>query len=326
MKQDRELSALRRVYLPDDFESVRPQDSPDFVLRHHRAATQFGVEVTELYESQAEARIVQRPEYVSDLLAGGRHMHRDDVVVLSVSTAKIEDADGNLKAEGVPAILRKLSSPQQHAAAIAAVLRRKTARFDDYASGLSHVNLIIVDRFKNQRGLDDEYHANDLLTSELRAALQDTGFREVFLVTQKTDSTWVYRPLQQLRLLESFSLFLGALASFPDTPDSLEWADLLALFVHAMAHRDLDVYVSAPNDGPSCAVHRGAGIRHTGDNIEVLDFHDHDPPAAADLPPPPVAAHVMEAFVGHHSSFLEVNVFITGLGIQAADSDEPSLQ
>lgn len=282
-KLEREWHALRLVYRTDEFVSGCHEDSPDFVLQR-RGCDAFGVEVTALYEHEADARIDAHPHYLSDLLAGGWHMHRDDLQILGASTVEIHDKDGNLKARDVPAILRPTPPAEVHSAAIAAVIDRKNERFARYERALEDVNLVIVDHFARPRGFGDEYNATELLTPELRRTLRETGFREVFLAAETPDGSWAIRPLQMMRLLEGFYLFLGALVDFDETPEDLSHDDVARLFVHAFEHRDLDLYFSGSDGERPYAVHRGAGIQHKGDDISILDFHDFPPPQRTPLP------------------------------------------
>lgn len=249
-------------------------------------------------------------------------MHRDDVDVLGVSTVEIHDKDGNLKARDVPAIVRPSPPPEVHSAAIAEVVGRKNARFATYERGLSHVNLIIVDHVDRRRGFGDEYNATELLTPELRCALRDSRFREVFLAAQTPVDPWAIRPLQMLRLLEGFYLFLGALVAFDGAPEDFDHDDVAPLFVHAFQNRDLDLGFSEEEEKRPCAVHRGAGVRHAGDGISILDFHDFPPPASTTPPPSPFTDDVMRRFVSHLDAFLEQNTFTTGLVLPDATPPE----
>ena len=68
-KPDRERASLRLVYDEEKFALVEHRDEPDFVLQHHGDHLPFGVEVTDLYETESDARAQLHPTYISDLLA-----------------------------------------------------------------------------------------------------------------------------------------------------------------------------------------------------------------------------------------------------------------
>jgi hypothetical protein len=317
-KGERERAILRMVYQESEFDSVRHQDCPDFVLSRNRTDAEFGVEVTELYQTESDARVMNKPRYVSDLLDGASHMHKDDVKTLDVATVTIHDSNGNLKAEGVPAIIRQRPSREEHSQAVASTIRRKNEKAATYSAGLAHINLIIVDRFGFPLEKDAEYLATQFLVPELRTALVQAPFREVFLVSETSGDAPVYRPLQALLLLESFSLFLGAVGSF--VSDTIEVSNLLSLFIHTMQGLGLHVALGRDFSGTACAVYRGVGVRHTNGGIQALDFHDYRPPAPLPLPPRGLRAEAMAEFQAHHAAFSQENGFVTGLAIDVVES------
>jgi hypothetical protein len=302
MKAERERAGLDQVYRAQEFEALHYSDRPDFVLRHRGAATAFGVEVTELYETEADARAELVPGYISDLLAGGRHMHKEDPLVLKVEKVQLHDKDGNLKAADLPAIIRQIPSAHEHARAIAEVVRRKTQQASGYRQDLSHLNLLIVDRLVAQRRPGDAYPTNELLVPDLKEALVASPFREVFLVS--THREWrLYRPLQMLLLVESFELFLGAVAAFESSAVLPDIADVLPLFVHTVKTMGAELRLGQYANDSQCAVYRGCGVLLGQDAVRVLDFADHDAPS------------VVSAFIEHHARFVEANVFKVGLAI-----------
>ena len=315
-KAEREWEGLRQVYREHEFASVHHGDRPDFVLCRQGTDTEFGVEVTELYETEADARAHIHPDYIPQLLSGSRHMHKDDVSVLNVERVQLLDKAGNVKATSLPAIVRELPAAREHTGAIVELLRRKTAQARGYRHGLSHVNLLIVDRIGTQRPGGASYSTNELLVPELKEALVSSPFREVFLVSM--DHDWrVYRPLQMLLLLEAFELFLGALEAFEVDAPALEIADVVPLFVHIVNTMGSELRLVQLENDSHCAVYRGCGIQLTPDKVGVLDFADHDLPPPAPTPAALWSAETISAFIQHHASFAVANAFIVGLAIPA---------
>src|SRR5688572_23087182 len=113
-KQQREQAVFHAVYRDEEFDSVVHQDLPDFVVRHRGQESRFGVEITELFEMEADARAYNHPSYIGDLLAGAQPMHKDDLQAFPLSKVKITDKDGNVKDVDVPTIIREAPSPVDH--------------------------------------------------------------------------------------------------------------------------------------------------------------------------------------------------------------------
>ena len=313
-KSDREWASLRMVYDERRFSSVTYRDRPDFILRHRGTrGTEFGVEVTDFYESEADGRATLHPDYIGQLLAGGRHMHKDDIDILAVEAFQLLDSEGNVKA-GFPGILRERMPLAQHLSAVAGVVRQKSAKARRYLSGLSHVNLIIVDRDGIVQPIPKEYSTKELLIPQLREALLDTPFQEVFLVSLVHDQR-VFRPLQMLILVEKFRLFVGALGTCDLGPASLDFQDVVPLFGHVMKDLGMAISLALNSDGTWCAVYRGSGIFHSGNETRILDFGDHDPPPAVKLPTSPLSPEGTLAFHAHFAEIVRANTFVTELAI-----------
>ena len=207
---------------PSDIEecaSVAESERPDFLLtKNGHGAVPFGVEVTELFRDQADARSVRHPEYLDALFRGAPHMHKDDKKALPLSFMTITDPDGNVTHENVPGILGPAISEADHRRAVAATIESKVAR--GYAVEGGHVDLIVRDRyFPSGELLPDEYSVTALLSDGVRAALVDSSFREVYLISISRAREQVVRPLIQLMLTERFFLFGKAIEGALWRPD-----------------------------------------------------------------------------------------------------------
>jgi hypothetical protein len=139
-KAQREQLAVRSIYDEAEFPVFIHQDRPDFVLGFATDGPRFGVEVTELFQTEANARLLHVPDYVTRLFEGEPHMHKDDISVLNVVRVAIHDKEGNLKQSDVPAVIQETPPPIVHREAIAEAIRAKDAKIANYETGLSHIN------------------------------------------------------------------------------------------------------------------------------------------------------------------------------------------
>ncbi len=322
-KSEREWASLRMVYGERRFASVTHGDRPDFILRHRgTTGRKFGVEVTDFFDSETDGRATLNPHYIGQLLAGGRHWHKDDIDTLAVGAFKLLDSEGNVKEANVPGILRQKVPLHQHLSAVAAVVREKSAKAKHYLSGLSHINLIIVDRDGIAQPIPGEYSTNELLIPQLREALLEAPFLEVFLVSLAHDRR-VFRPLQMLILIERFRLFVEALETFDPGSAPLELHDVVPLFGHIMKDLGMRMGLALNSDGTMCAVYGGSGIFHSGNEIKILDFGDHHPPPAVELPKSPLGPERTLAFLKHFSDIVRDNTFVTELALPVLIEDDP---
>lgn len=259
-KKARERAILETVYDVDHFDMVCESESPDFRLRRQNERESFGVEVTEFYLFSSDARIKNVPGYMSDLFAGGKPRHKDDVEGLRVKKATWIKANGS-EEEVIDVIWRELPEVSSYVQMVATAIKRKDHKLVSYDRDLSHVNLIIFDQGTRLTTTSPEYFYSHFFTSELNATLTQTGFREVFFVTVLKDMGRVYVPLKGLFLLSNFYMFYWAHEKYqPDKKYSSVRAELEP-FAEFMRQRNvlfalelarigslLFIFADSPND------------------------------------------------------------------------------
>jgi hypothetical protein len=122
-KKERERATLELVYDGSAF-SITDSDKPDFDLRRHRQDYMFGVEVTDFYISESNARIANIRGYATGLLAGGEHLHRDDIEALKVVDCAITAPDGTVK-ERTKGIFQRRPSLKAYLAGLLDLINEK---------------------------------------------------------------------------------------------------------------------------------------------------------------------------------------------------------
>ncbi|MET9767713.1 hypothetical protein [Streptomyces sp. NPDC006415] len=314
-KGERERRAFNLIYDDSEYHSVCHSDSPDFLVRQFETSPVFGVEVTDAYETEADARIEQHPRYIAKLLDGARHMHKDDAQILPVVEVEVTDRDGNVKHTNMPAIIRPNPTTRMRAEILTRILRRKNERFSVYEeSGVSHVNLVIMDHFASALNDSDEYLVRDLLDSDLRAELRGTSFREVYLVSLHRNGNSFYRPLRMLLLMEQFQLFLGSLNSYKDAEvlQVLEVQDIVPLFVRTTCG-ELGVRNAENEVGYIALLGNCGAFYKESRGTQILDFQDSVLPEIAPTPESPISDAEFQEFKRHHAAFCASNEFKTAM-------------
>jgi hypothetical protein len=277
-KREREAIVLRMIYPVDQFARVEHVDSPGFILARARQEP-FGVEATELCESEGQARLHNRPTYFTQLNPSGDCSHKDDRTALPVSTFTVTDPEGTVKHESLPGIITPRPTLEERRRSLAHAIRRENEKHAAYRDKLSHMNLIIYDHNPNDNGVKDEYPSEDVLGDEVHSVLAESASREIFLVNRYRGGAHGYRPLRMLSLLEQFRLFVETAES--EFFDSDDLSRIVVAFRDMMRHRGFAIGM-VESDGALCAIHWGVAITISVDGIQIHDFADHPVPPPVD--------------------------------------------
>jgi hypothetical protein len=326
-KQQIERAIFDAVYDRARYVAIEHRDRPDFaVYRSTDRKLAFGVEITEVYTADSNARLQNIEGYFEELISGEPHRHKDDIDELKVETVTLLDKDGNVKAEGLTVIFQKMEQTHNLPALIAARIKEKNARASDYATDLTHVNLVIHDRSQNlTANLGETYPVNRFLSGEVKQALDECVFNEVHVVETDNDGVQVVRPLRALALVEAGYMFLQALKDELGT-ETIEISDEdgHSLFIQACRRNGLMLdYVVHETQG-ICAYYGGLGIHFSESGIAILDTSDFPPPSPSEIPQPTfdqeTAAHLLDA----HDDFVGSNSFSCAFGSRAVKSFKES--
>jgi hypothetical protein len=274
-KREKERLILGTVYDASRFRQIVQQESPDFVVHHFQIPERFGVEVTELYYSEADARLRNIPGYVTHLANGGRHYHRDDVSALQVVALTITAPDGTIKFQDETAVLRGRPPVEAYVDRLATLIRNKDSKFARYKHGLSHVNLIVFDHETLLSEVPRENIGSYLLTPELKNVLANTQFREVYFVTRVAAAQQVYIPLRMLLLASEAYLINRAFSKF--WPD-LEFSSLdseLRFAVTCMNRMGIPALIShALTDQVEIVLGNSSLTVQSGSHVAIKDHSD----------------------------------------------------
>ncbi|WP_163765779.1 hypothetical protein [Mycolicibacterium parafortuitum] len=315
--RDVELAVLRTVYDVGKFAIVKQRERPDFELAYGGSAKPFGVEITEIYANESDARLTNLDGYLQELWDGKPHRHRDDVEVLKTGPAKFLDKDGNVTGE-FPVVMMEVTKIPSLPSLIAKRIDRKNGHITDYASGLTHVNLVIHDRVSHSPPSADEvFDSNIFLSDETRASLNSSSFNEVFLVSPVDgNSDQVVRPLRALALLEAGYGFMQAMTD-ADGNAVESWIDIHLLFIEICKGLGLDLrYVCDEKDGAR-AYFGGVGVQFHDNGMRLYELHNFPPPPAVDPPNLSIPADQAERLIGLGIEYFADKVFSSAFGFPA---------
>jgi hypothetical protein len=219
----------------------------------HPDANRFGVEITELYHTESDARLERIEGYVQDLLKGGGVRHKDDRVNFRVTKVSITSKEGDVKATDVLAIVREEYRLGDFVRGVAETITKKDRVIDDAPEDLTHVNLIIRDRHQMLcfRSFRDFYFL--CCTPELQQAVFASRFREVFLITFFEEGE-VFVPLKMVMTIAKIYMAVGFLGASEHMGCIKTFNDFMRWFAH---------YLSTIAAGE-------VRLREEGEEVEVL--------------------------------------------------------
>jgi hypothetical protein len=213
-KRSQETMILEMAYDLSWFHHVNPRERPDFALTNREGRKAFGVEITQLFINESQARLNMIASYLHRLWSGGSHLHKKDIETLKSTTVKVTDEKGIVRYTDLPAVIMEIPNLTTFRSGLYKVIRAKTARRYNLEE-FTHVNLVILDWFRLDFNASD-YSADRFFDDDVRTALRECPFHEVLLITYNTastddiDSDGPTRPdiriipLQQLLAMERF--------------------------------------------------------------------------------------------------------------------------
>jgi hypothetical protein len=162
-----------------------PTESPDFVCQDEQGPF-LGVEVTELFLSQTDARLQKTPRYAVDILSSGNYRHRDDRTHLPVEEITFKRDEGDYT---VPAIVRKPASLVVRVKTLVTTIEKKSGNLARYQEKAGAIDLLLIDRGGLFERAKFDQVASIVHDSEVRNAIQRSGFREIWLVINTDQKT-----------------------------------------------------------------------------------------------------------------------------------------
>lgn len=247
-KKQEERRIFDLVYGDKSFYEVKYFESPDFLVRYFSNTPYFGVEITEYYLTETNARLDNIADYSDQLLDGNDYKHKDDRKVLSVTNIDIVNEDGSVQFKNVPAIAQELPSLNKCAYDISERIMSKAKLINSSKQYVSHINLIIKDNSDLLRLINKRDFYSIYFIQELRTAISTVPFREIFFVTI-LQNEHVYIPLKMMHLLAEAYLFNGAIVQNDydrKIPNGDDYVELFGDYLNSqttnkvLIHRDAD--------------------------------------------------------------------------------------
>lgn len=211
MNKAKEKIIFKYIYKSSKEADIIEKEKPDFWVKEHDGEY-FGVEVTEYYYSEADARVKNIPHYVTGILENGIYSHKKDKKELKVSDAKILKPDG--ATIPIRGILRENQSLEDYLKAINNIIQNKDKKILSYDKKLDYVNLIILDNERTLRFAEPDRFYELFYTSLIKQTILESKYREIYLITEFNGQGLLYFPLKQLLYVAIFYIFNGVLSKY----------------------------------------------------------------------------------------------------------------
>ncbi len=186
---------------------VTPLEAPDFICFRNNIPV-LGVEVTELYQNQSDARLKNIDGYALNLLDGGNYRHKKDKKQLPVNEVDIIDkADNKVTDRKIKAIIQELPSLPKRIIALEKTIEIKEKKLPIYEKTCREIDLIIDDVSNIFFFNTYEILFSFLSLSSNKHKIISSHFREIFLVTINKQQKIIRIPLKSSLFLEDAMIF-----------------------------------------------------------------------------------------------------------------------
>ena len=286
VKKQREREILDEVYAHRNFFEIEAHEAPDFLIRIHPGAEQFGVEITEFYLTEGQARLKQIDGYIDHLLAGGDVRHKDDRQHFKVSAITILSKDGDVKVPDVPAIQTVVKPLGELARQVAEIIKDKDRVHDTAPRYLAHINLIIRDRHGILRHHPSEEFGGLFCTSDLGQAVLASRFREIYFVSTFKEGEGFVPLRTVLTLAKMYTVydFLKASMSNDVLEDLNGFMRWFASYLSAITGTGVRI---RDEEGALELLHGNAGFLLSEPGVKVRDYAESILPESLLVEPDP---------------------------------------
>jgi hypothetical protein len=195
MSKDDERSILGLVYGSLSEWQLAGSEAPDFLLIKG-GDTALGIEITEYFDNDGEARLHRISGYGRELIEGRRFRHKDDKLNFRVEQVTYLPGGDRSKGRKITAIIHEPTHIAHRLNRLLKIIDNKSAKVSTYLERAPAVDLVINDPCFAFRFKEYEKLYRSIRSDELRKSILQNNFREIFLVTRSGEAEIVCIPLK----------------------------------------------------------------------------------------------------------------------------------
>jgi len=181
LDKEKEKRFLDSLYPIDIFQGLVACESPDFIYAKDGRVL-LGVEVTEFFADETEARLHRLPNYGLSLLDGGPFRHKDDKDKLRIENVEYCRGGDKSKAVKLKAIVRSSPSSNELVEKLWELISIKSQKLQNYLLTAAQVDLVISDVVGATAVLEPIQIYRMLRQNDFGLSILKSQFREIFLI------------------------------------------------------------------------------------------------------------------------------------------------
>lgn len=216
MDKHKEQEILTMIYSSEAY-IISETEEPDFIMEDRITGRNFGVEITEAFYTESDARLINISGYLNKIIEKEQYVHKDDIVRLPVKEVQIQSLGLKENPRDVKCIIRDIPSCDEIGNIVGNIIFKKNDKLGIYRRKVANIHLIIFD---NEHFIKRK---NELFSSifniDLIKAIADTGFEEIYFLT-KIKTEMIYYELKSACFIILAFLTLAFTKCFDmDNPD-----------------------------------------------------------------------------------------------------------
>jgi hypothetical protein len=242
-------------------------EKPDFIIRGIEQKT-IGVEVTELYQHEVDAKLSKLMDYTLGLLDKSHDIHKKDREYIKVDHIEIIDKDNSSKGKAT-AIIRDMPTFEDKIEKLMSSIKDKEKKIETYKENTGIVDLVIFDAssiFMHEK-FEDFFRPFSVFCD--KEIIMNSNFREIFLVTCEYNNKSVYIPLRANIFSADYFAFASFISeSMQDKESGCKVLDILLSSLFLSGHKNIKV----SGDDEHFSLHYGAWeLKYSDTGIAIRD-------------------------------------------------------
>ncbi len=198
------MEILKMIFSEKTYD-IKASEEPDFILKYKEFNSEFGVEITELYRDESNARLSKIDNYIDIIInpeSRNRKPNKGDLQKLNVEEfSYISPENKVINQKGIA--LKCLTSTEK-SKIISKCINTKEKKLKNYMRNTKENYLVIYDKELCLYGEKSHMLYDSISGKELFDALCSSKFNEIFFVTQSSNKQ-TYSGLISLHFVNTFS-------------------------------------------------------------------------------------------------------------------------